>query len=187
VQGQLKHLALEDATIRVVVESRALGDDPLGESAPSEGMDQVEIVFAPNPGEPPRPLRRIASGGELSRVTLAVKSVLAEVDRVTTLVFDEVDAGVGGRLGSVLGRVLRGIARHRQILCVTHLPQLASYAERQWVVRKKVQRGRTRTSIEPLSETERIDELAAMLRGGSVAERTRQEALAMLEEARCAP
>jgi DNA repair protein RecN (Recombination protein N) len=87
----------------------------------------------------------------------------------------------------VLGRVLRGIARHRQILCVTHLPQLASYAERQWVVRKKVQRGRTRTSIEPLSETERIDELAAMLRGGSVAERTRQEALAMLEEARCAP
>ena len=109
--------------------------------------------------------------------------MLAAVDRVPTLVFDEIDTGVGGRLGSALGKALAELARHHQVICVTHLPQMASYADRQWVIRKRIERGRSRTTITPLDEAERIDELAAMLRGDSAAEGTRQEAMAMLREA----
>ena len=110
------------------------------------------MLFSANPGEEPRPLRKIASGGELSRVTLAAKAVLAAVDRVPTLVFDEIDTGVGGRLGSALGKTLAELGRHHQVICVTHLPQMASYARRQWVIRKQVERGRSRTTITPLDE-----------------------------------
>jgi DNA repair protein RecN (Recombination protein N) len=183
VQAQLKALALGEARVTVAIETTPMADDTTAPAPPEDGPDRVEIVFAPNPGEPPRPLRKIASGGELSRVTLAVKTVLAEVDRVPTLVFDEIDTGVGGRLGAVLGRMMANLARGRQIVCVTHLPQLASYATRQWVVRKETERGRTRTTIEPLDEARRVDELAAMIRGASAAEGTRKEALAMLAEA----
>jgi DNA repair protein RecN (Recombination protein N) len=115
---------------------------------------------------------------------LAVKSVLAATDRTPTLVFDEIDAGVGGRLGAVLGRKLSALAAHHQVICVTHLPQLASYAGHQWVIRKRTDKGRTRTTIEALGDEARVDELAAMLRGESAAEGTRQEAMAMLAEAR---
>jgi DNA repair protein RecN (Recombination protein N) len=184
VQGHLKALCLGEARLAVEVATDAPGDDPTAASPPQDGADRVEIVFAPNPGEPPRPLRKIASGGELSRVTLAVKTALAGADRVPTLVFDEIDTGVGGRLGAVLGRKLAELARHHQVICVTHLPQMASYAAHQWVIRKRTERGRTRTTIVPLGEAERVDELAAMLRGDSAAEGTRQEALAMLVEAR---
>jgi DNA repair protein RecN (Recombination protein N) len=117
---------------------------------------------------------------------LAVKTVLSGSDRVPTLVFDEIDTGVGGRLGAVLGRKLDVLARHHQVICVTHLPQMASYAARQWVIRKRTERGRTRTTIEPLTDADRVAELAAMLRGESAAEGTRLEAQAMLDEARAA-
>jgi DNA repair protein RecN (Recombination protein N) len=184
VQGHLKALSLGEARLSVEVTTDPLGDDPTATPPPEDGLDRVEIVFAPNPGEPPRPLRKIASGGELSRVTLAVKTVLAGADRVPTLVFDEIDTGVGGRLGAVLGKKLAELARHHQVVCVTHLPQMASYAAHQWVIRKRTERGRTRTTIVPLGEVERVEELAVMLRGDSAAEGTRQEALAMLVEAR---
>ena len=105
------------------------------------------------------------------------------MDRVPTLVFDEIDTGVGGRLGSTLGKTLAELGRHHQVICVTHLPQMASYARRQWVIRKKVERGRSRTTIAPLDEEQRVAELAAMLRGDSAAEGTRKEAIAMLAEA----
>jgi DNA repair protein RecN (Recombination protein N) len=183
IQGRFKALGLEGARLSVDVEPRERGDDPTAAPPPESGTDRVEMLFSANPGEEPRALRRIASGGELSRVTLAAKTVLAAADRVPTLVFDEIDAGVGGRLGSALGRALAELGRHHQVICVTHLPQMASYARRQWVIRKHVERGRSRTTIAPLDETERVDELAAMLRGDSAAESTRQEALAMLEEA----
>jgi DNA repair protein RecN (Recombination protein N) len=186
VQSQLKALSLGEARLSVEIATEALGDDPTVGAAPEGGADRVEIVFAPNLGEAPRPLRKIASGGELSRMTLAIKTVLAEIDRVPTLVFDEIDAGVGGRLGAVLGRKLAELARHHQVICVTHLPQMASFARHQWVIRKESVRGRTRTTIEPLDEPRRVEELAAMLRGDSAAEGTRQEALAMLAEARAA-
>jgi DNA repair protein RecN (Recombination protein N) len=183
IQGRLKPLGLEGARLTVELTPSPLGDDP-GASAPAEGgTDHVELFFTANPGEAPRPLRKVVSGGELSRLTLAVKTVLAGADTVPTLVFDEIDTGVGGRLGAVLGKTLAELARHHQVICVTHLPQMASYAHRQWVIRKQVERGRTRTTITPLDEADRVDELAAMLRGDSAAEGTRQEALAMLQEA----
>jgi DNA repair protein RecN (Recombination protein N) len=184
IQGRLKPLGLSGSLLTVAVETRALGENPLVAAPPDSGADHVEILFSGNCGEEPRPLRKIASGGELSRLTLAAKTVLAAVDRVPTLVFDEIDAGVGGRLGSALGKALAELARHHQVICVTHLPQMASYAHHQWVIRKRIERGRSRTTITPLEETERIDELAAMLRGDSAAEGTRQEAMAMLREAR---
>ncbi len=186
VNRHMKALCLPEAKVSVSVEPLPLGDDPTAVSPPEDGADRVEILFAPNPGEDPRPLRKIASGGELSRVTLAAKTVLAEVDRVPTLVFDEIDTGVGGRLGAALGKALADLARTRQVLCVTHLPQMASYASHQWVIRKHVARGKTRTTITPIDGADRVAELAAMLRGDSAAESTRAEAQAMLFEARSA-
>lgn len=183
IQKRLEPLGLASARLDVVVTSTSPGDDPTAAPPPEGGADRVEFVFSANPGEIPRPLRKVASGGELSRVTLAVKAVLAEVDRVPTLVFDEIDTGVGGRLGGVLGKTLAELAKHHQVICVTHLPQMASYAAAQWVIRKQVERGRTRTTITPLCENDRVSELAAMLRGDSAAEGTRQEAMAMLLEA----
>jgi DNA repair protein RecN (Recombination protein N) len=183
IQGRLKALGLEGARLTVEVEVRELGSDSTAPAPPDSGADRVEMLFSANPGEEPRPLRKIASGGELSRVTLAAKAVLAAVDRVPTLVFDEIDTGVGGRLGSALGKTLAELGRHHQVICVTHLPQMASYARRQWVIRKQVERGRSRTSISPLDEEQRVAELAAMLRGDSAAEGTRKEAIAMLAEA----
>ena len=186
IQARLKALGLEHARVSVDLTTDPPGEDPTAAAPAEEGFDRVEMVFAPNPGETPRPLRKIASGGELSRVTLAVKAALAGADRVPTLVFDEIDAGVGGRLGAVLGKTLAELARHHQVICVTHLPQMASFADRQWVVRKRTDRGRTRTTITALDEPGRVEELAAMLRGDSAAEGTRQEAQAMLLEARAA-
>jgi DNA repair protein RecN (Recombination protein N) len=187
IQGRFKSLGLNGARLSVELETASMGEDPTAPPPPESGLDRVEMLFSANPGEPPRPLRKIASGGELSRVTLAVKTVLAGADRVPTLVFDEIDTGVGGRLGAVLGKTIAELARHHQIICVTHLPQMASYARRQWVIRKQVERGRTRTTITPLDDNDRVEELAAMLRGDSAAEGTRQEALAMLLEAQSVP
>ena len=183
IQGRLKSLGLDGARLTVEVEPRELGSDPTAPPPPESGADRVEMLFSANPGEEAHALRKIASGGELSRVTLAAKAVLAAVDRVPTLVFDEIDAGVGGRLGSTLGKTLAELGRRHQVICVTHLPQMASYARRQWVIRKHVERGRSRTTISPLDEEQRVAELAAMIRGDSAAEGTRKEAIAMLAEA----
>ena len=117
---------------------------------------------------------------------LAVKLALAAADRVPTLVFDEIDTGVGGRLGAAIGRKLAELAQHHQVICVTHLPQVASYADHQWIIRKATDRGRTRTTITPLDESGRVAEIAAMLRGDSASDGTRQEAVLMLAEARVA-
>ncbi len=184
VRSQMKGLGLDQARLSMEVDSDPFGDDPFADAAPEHGVDRVEITFSPNPGEDPRPLRKIASGGEMSRVMLAVKAALAEADRVPTIVLDEIDTGVGGRLGAALGRKLADLARHHQVICVTHLPQMASFAAHQWIIRKKTDRGRTRTTILHLEEEERVEEIAAMLRGDSAAEGTRQEALSMLMEAR---
>ena len=116
---------------------------------PAWGIDQLELMLAANPGEPARPLRKVASGGELSRTMLALKTVLAAHDQVGTLVFDEIDANVGGRLGDVLGQKLAALGQTHQVICVTHLPQVASYARHQWTIRKARRGKRTTTTIEP--------------------------------------
>jgi len=183
ISARFKPLGLGGARLSVEVETEPLDDDAAARSGPYAGADRVEMLFSANPGEDPRALRKIASGGELSRLTLAVKTVLAAALRVPTLIFDEIDTGVGGRLGAALGKTLAELSAHHQVICVTHLPQMASYAQRQWVIRKHVERGRSHTTIRLLEPDERIEELAHMLRGESAAEGTRKEALAMLREA----
>ena len=184
VQRELADLGMPEARLEADLEPLAVGDDPIKAEVPEGGLDQFELVLAANPGEPARPLRKVASGGELSRTMLALKTVLATHDQVgTLLVFDEIDANVGGRLGDVLGEKLAGLGRTHQVICVTHLPQVASYARHQWSIRK-VRRGkRTATTIALLAEQERLDELASMLRGEARGATTLQEAAAMLAAA----
>ena len=141
------------------------------------GLDTIEFVFAPNPGEPPRPLRAIASSGELARVMLALKTVLAGVDRIPVLVFDEVDANVGGETANAVGEKMRQIARQRQVLCITHLPQVAAPASAHYVVTKQVKAGRTISEISRLDPSARVTELARMLGGQSDVARRHAEAL----------
>ena len=132
----------------------------------ASGIDQVVYRLAPNPGEPPRPLAKIASGGEMSRVALAIKQVLAAADATPTLVFDEIDTGIGGRSADPIGRSLWTLARRHQVLCVTHLPQIAAHADAHFQIVKRERGGRTITEVTELDREGRIVELAQML-GGS--------------------
>ena len=183
-QKQLADLGMAEARLEAVLEPVPMGDDPATGEVAAWGAERLELTLAANPGEAALPLRKVASGGELSRAMLALKTVLAGHDRIGTLVFDEIDANVGGRLGDVLGQKLAALGRTHQVVCVTHLPQVASYARWHWTIRKGRRGGRTLTQIQPLQEADRLEELASMLRGASRGETTRQEAAAMLEAAR---
>jgi DNA repair protein RecN (Recombination protein N) len=141
------------------------------------GFDSVEFQFAPNPGEPPRPLRAIASSGELARVMLALKTVLAAEDEVPVLVFDEVDANIGGETAHAVGEKMAQIAKQRQVLCVTHLAQVAAHASEHYLVEKHVEASRTVSNITRLNEKQRVTELARMLGGQSNAARKHAEEL----------
>ncbi|MDB6031766.1 MAG: repair protein RecN [Verrucomicrobiales bacterium] len=143
----------------------------------SSGLDQVEFQFAPNPGEPARPLRAIASSGELARVMLALKTVLAAEDEIPVLIFDEVDANVGGETAHAVGEKMLQIANQRQVLCITHLPQVAAAATSHYVVNKQVKGGRTVSEITLLDRKDRVTELARMLGGQTDASRKHAEAL----------
>lgn len=143
----------------------------------ARGFDGVEFLFAPNPGEPAKPLRAIASSGEIARVMLALKTVLAAQDDVPVLVFDEVDANIGGETATVVGRKLKQLAAHRQVLCITHLPQVAAPADAHFVVTKRVERGRTLSEVTLLDRAGRVAELTRMLGGGDAAARRHAEAL----------
>ena len=145
------------------------------------GIDSVEFLISLNPGEPPRPLARIASGGETSRLMLAIKSILSTADQIPILVFDEIDAGVGGRVGSVLGQKLWGLSKSHLVLCVTHLPQIACYADNHAKVTKIASHGRTVTAVEVLDGEARVTELSQML--GSDSGATRTNATEMLRQA----
>ncbi len=149
------------------------------------GLDRVEFLIAPNKGEEPRPLRKIASGGELSRALLALKRVLAENGPAGLYVFDEVDAGVSGAIAEVIGRSIAEVARHRQVLCITHLPQIAALADHHFVVGKReAPDGRTYSTVRPLDEAERIEEVARMIGGVRVGDAAKQAAAEFLEEGR---
>ena len=180
----LADLGMAEAKLDVVLEPIVLVDDPAEAAIPACGIDRLELTLAANRGEAALPLRKVASGGELSRTMLALKTVLAAHDRVGTLVFDEIDANVGGRLGDVLGQKLAALGQSHQTICVTHLPQVASYARHQWTIRKVRRGNRTVTTITQLDEAERLEELASMLRGESRGETTRKEAAEMLAAAR---
>lgn len=160
VEGQLAGLGLGRCTFRVVLEPQ---------EADASGADRVRFLIAPNPGEPLAPLEATASGGELSRIMLALEVTLAAQDATPVLVFDEVDTGVGGRLGETVGRALWTLGRHHQVLCVSHLAQVAAYADAHVRVAKVVRGGRTHVTAERLGPAEAVSELAAMLGAGGSA------------------
>jgi DNA repair protein RecN (Recombination protein N) len=158
------------------------GIDLDGQFVDETGIDKVEFLLSSNPGEPERPIAKIASGGELSRILLVIKNALARHFWVPTLVFDEVDAGIGGKQAETVGRKLRQVSADHQVLCITHLPQIASKADRHYRVMKKVGKGRTTTVVTPLENGERIDETARMLSGEAVTAKTRAAAKEMVDK-----
>lgn len=147
------------------------------------GTDDVAFYLAANAGESLKPLNRVASGGELSRIVLAMKKVLARSGSVGTIVFDEVDSGIGGATAELVGEKLRDVARHHQVLCITHLPQIACFADRHYRVKKAVFDGKTSATVSMLSKEERLDEITRMLGGVELTEKTRAHAREMLDKA----
>lgn len=163
---------------------RAGFDVSLAPHAPdATGCDAVDFLFAPNPGEAARPLREIASTGEIARVMLAVKTVVAEHDAIPVLVFDEIDSNIGGEVGRAVGEKLRAVARHHQVIAITHLPQSAVYGARHLAVAKAVSGGRTRSTIQPLEGEARVAEIARMLGGTSLTSVVEQHARELLSRA----
>jgi DNA repair protein RecN (Recombination protein N) len=140
----------------------------------------VEFLISPNPGEEPKPLAKTASGGELSRIMLALKTILVEGDPIPTLVFDEVDAGIGGAVAEEVGKKLKRVAAKRQVFCITHLPQIASMAASHYGVSKSVKKDRTSTEVRLLDKQERVDEIARMLGGKTITEATITHAQEMI-------
>jgi len=153
------------------------------ERGTAQGLDAVEFTVSANPGQPLRPLAKVASGGELARIALAVQAIAAGTSGIATLVFDEVDSGVGGGVAEIVGRRLRGLATARQVLCVTHLPQVAAQGHAHLRVSKQVARGSTATRVEALDGKGRVEELARMLGGVELTDATRRHAREMLERA----
>ena len=153
------------------------------EAASTQGLDRVEFLVSANPGQPLKPLAKVASGGELSRISLCIQVATAECAAIPTLVFDEVDVGIGGAVAEVVGRLLRALGERRQVLCVTHLPQVAAQAHQQLQVRKETRDGQTHTRITRLGAEARIDEIARMLGGTTITEKTLAHAREMIERA----
>lgn len=175
ITTELRDLGFLQAAFSIALE-------PHAEPTPS-GLDRVTFCFEPNPGEPPRPLAAIASSGEIARVMLAVKVILAQHDATATLVFDEIDANIGGETGRKVGMKLQTLANHTQILCITHQPQAAVYGQHHLCVRKSVHDGRTSTTITPLDDAARATEIARMLGGEDFTPITRDHAIEMLQQA----
>lgn len=177
VVTHLKSLAMENVKFAVQIEP-VPSRDGNGANFPftERGMDHVEFLLSPNPGQPLRPLARIASGGELSRVMLALKTALSRRHEIPVLIFDEIDVGIGGAAAEAVGVKLKELAQYAQVFCVTHLPQIARYADAHFNVRKDITEGRTTVNVTRLNEQERVHELARMLGGAKVTEATLRHA-----------
>lgn len=187
LEAELEHLSMSGARFKVQFSTQP---DPNGArlkdgqrlAFDSNGLEKIEFLVAPNPGEGLKPLARVASGGETSRLMLGIKNVLARADQVPTLIFDEIDQGIGGRVGTVVGRKLWALGDSHQVLCVTHLPQLAAFAGQHLHVTKAVRSGRTATQVETLAGERRRHELALMM--GEVSDGTLHSASDLLESVR---
>lgn len=181
MEAQIQALRMPGARFEVI-----FGDDlpaKEGNRYGASGKDDIRFYLSTNPGEALKPLSRVASGGELSRIVLAMKKVLAGTGFAGTIVFDEVDSGIGGATAEIVGKKIREVAGHHQVLCITHLPQIACFANRHYRVSKQVSAGKTTTAVELLSERERQEEMARMLGGVDVTETTRRHAQEMLKVA----
>ena len=182
IEDEIHALRMENAVFKVI-----FGKPSSGQDTPvfnPRGIDEIEFYLTTNVGEAAKPLNRIASGGELSRIMLAVKKVVAKTGSVGTLVFDEVDSGIGGVVAEDVGKKLRDVSQHHQIICITHLPQIACFGDTHYRVAKNVSGERTIASVNVLSEEERLDEIARMLGGAELTKKTRAHAREMLEMSR---
>jgi DNA repair protein RecN (Recombination protein N) len=179
VARELKDLALEKARFRIELASGDASDPALWRES---GLDTAELLFTANPGEEPRPLAKTASGGELARFVLGLKAVSAKGERGKTLIFDEVDAGIGGRVADAVGEKLRELSGVHQVICVTHLPQIASFAPAHYRIDKIERAGRSETRIARLDRESRVDEIARMLAGAVITETARQHARQLVKD-----
>ncbi len=170
----IRELGMGEADFRIALESEA-DIDPN-----AQGAERVEFLIAANPGQPPRPLRKVASGGELSRISLAIEVAALGIDTVPTMVFDEVDTGISGGVADVVGRKLRALGNRCQVMCVTHLPQVAAQGHAHWRVRKASDEGVTMSAVERLDEAGRVEELARLLGGANVGDAARAAARSLL-------
>lgn len=186
VHAELADLGMDGAILEVALTPLASGVEVEGRFVGPRGADRVEFLLSANPGSPPQPLARIASGGELSRFMLAVKRAIAARDPVSTYIFDEVDTGVGGPTADAIGRKLRAVSASRQAICITHLPQIAAFGAHHLHVSKTTDGGRTSSRVDVLDDAARIEELARMLGGARITAATRAHAQEMLEGGRTA-
>ncbi|GAB6182129.1 DNA repair protein RecN [Desulfotomaculum defluvii] len=173
VAQELKHLEMAGLDFRVGMEKQT--------GIRAQGVEEVEFLIAPNPGEPLRPLQKIASGGELSRIMLALKVLLSGVDEVPTLIFDEIDTGVGGKALQAIGEKLALIGENRQVICVTHGAQVACFADTHYLISKSVVNGHTKTSVERLDQAGRVEEISRMLAGREITDIVKDHASQMLK------
>jgi DNA repair protein RecN (Recombination protein N) len=196
----LRHLALEQAKFLVSINTSEIEDDETAKDLGSiettvedsldaafftaSGSDFVEFLLSANPGETPRPLSYVASGGELSRLMLALRTAVQKNESFETIVFDEIDVGIGGRVAEAVGQRLRSLSSSRQVFCVTHQAQIAKFADHHFLVTKVFEDERTQTTIKELSSEERVNELSRMIGGDEKAEKTRQAAKWLLGNAR---
>ena len=174
LSNELQDLAMEDVRFELSFQKKELGEN---------GIDRVEFLISPNKGEELRPLSKIASGGEISRIMLALKTITAGLDQVDTLVFDEVDSGVGGETAARMAEKLVNISKNRQIICITHLPQIATAGSHHYLIKKEKGKNRTYTHIHSLAEQQRVEEIARMIGGTKMTEKTIAHAEEMLDMA----
>jgi DNA repair protein RecN (Recombination protein N) len=176
VTANMQELAMAGGSFEIALEALPDGN--------AHGLEQVEFLVAGHAGATPRPLAKVASGGELSRISLAIQTITSQVAAVPTLIFDEVDAGIGGRVAEIVGSMLRGLGRRYQVMCITHLPQVAAAGDQQWQVAKAAASGKVKSQVSVLDRPARVEEIARMLGGVKITETTRRHAAEMLGEKR---
>lgn len=179
VEKEISNLGMKRAKFKIVLDSIPLKRESI-ENVKDKGLEEVEFLISPNPGEEVRPLRRIASGGELSRIMLALKSIGKETEALKTLIFDEIDSGIGGKTAEFVAQKLRDLASQHQVVCITHLPQIASFATHHFRIEKKIEKNRTFTKVKRLSFEERVEEIARLLTGSHITETALKNAREML-------
>jgi DNA repair protein RecN (Recombination protein N) len=172
VTAAMQTLAMAGGSFEIALTALAEGS--------ANGLEQIEFLVSAHKGIAPRALAKVASGGELSRISLAIQTVASEIAQVPTLIFDEVDAGIGGRVAEIVGQMLKKLGRQHQVMCVTHLPQVAASADHQWQVTKSAGNGKVASRVNVLGAAERIEEIARMLGGVKITETTRKHAAEML-------
>ena len=185
IERELQTLGMEKAVFQILVSPIESANGPLEIEGKryelrTDGMDEIEFFISPNVGSEPKPLAKIVSGGEISRVMLALKTVLAQVDLIPTMIFDEIDAGIGGRTADIVGQKLKELSRYRQVFCITHLPQIARFADQHFRVEKSVEGNRTTITAKLLTPEERVEEVARM-HGGEATVTTLAHARELLE------